>query len=128
MNYLTLKIIHIVGLSLTFMGLAGVLAVRMMEEVSFRKRLIFQAAYGLGLLLLIGSGIAMTLQLGQWVDQHSVPGWVKAKFGIWLLAGAAMGLAVRFGGLFGGRFAGLLLVFFTLLVAVAAWLAINKPF
>lgn len=125
MNYLVLKIVHVTGLALAFMGLAGVLAMRMMGETPFKKRWLFQVAHGLGLLLLLASGIAMGLELKQATDATSMPGWIKAKFGIWLLAGAVMGLAVRFGN---GRFGGLILVFFTLLVAAAAWLAMAKPF
>ena len=125
MNYLMVKMVHVTGLGLTFMGLAGVLAAKMAGEGTFKKRRAFHLAHGLGLLLLIGTGIIMVAQMKQWGGMNPLPGWIKAKLGIWLLAGGAMGLAVRFGT---SRYASLLLIFFAVLVALAAWLAITKPF
>jgi hypothetical protein len=125
MNYLVFKITHLTGLVLVFMGLAGVLAMGATGDVPFKKRWIFHLAHGLGLLLIIISGIAMVAQLGKLGDMHPLPGWVKAKFGIWLLAGFSMALVTR---IYRHRFAGLKLVFFTALVIAAAWLAILKPF
>jgi len=119
MSYFTLKIIHLTGLALVFMGLAGVLALKMAGDAPFKKRRLFHLSHGLGLILLLASGIALTAQLGL----HPLPGWVKAKYGVWLLAGAAMAAASRL-----GRFAGPLLTLFAGLVATAAWLAITKPF
>lgn len=120
MDYPTLKIIHLTGLALTFMGLAGILAAKATGTLPFPKRILFHLSHGIGLLLIIVTGFAMAFQL------HVVnppPGWLKAKLIIWLLAGGAMVLATRF-----SRFAGAILVFFTLLVLAAAWLAIDKPF
>lgn len=119
MDYPTLKIIHLTGLALTFMGLTGILAIKMTGEAPFTKRLIFHLSHGTGLLLLIVSGFGLVGQLGI----HSAPGWLKAKFMIWLLAGGSMVLATRF-----SRFAGWVLIFFATLVLTAAWLAIDKPF
>jgi len=119
MDYQTLRIIHLTGLALTFMGLAGVLALKWAGAATFKQRWIFHASHGAGLLLLLATGIALSLKMGL----HSPPLWLKAKFGIWLLAGGAMTLAVRF-----SRFAGLVLIFLGLLVLAAAWLAIDKPF
>jgi uncharacterized membrane protein SirB2 len=93
MNYMLLKIVHLSGLGLTFMGLADVLAVQMNGGESFKKRWIFHAAHGVGLLLLILTGIAMAAQLQHFADSHEPPGWVKAKLGIWHLAGGSMVLA-----------------------------------
>ncbi len=120
MDYPTLRIIHLTGLALTFMGLAGVLASKAASEVVFKKRWIFHLSHGIGLLLLVVSGFALASQLGV---ANPAPGWLKAKFVIWLLAGGAMVLATRF-----SRFAGLVLIFFAGLVLTAAWLAIYKPF
>ncbi len=122
MDYLTLKIIHLAGLGLTFMGLSGVLGVQLMGGAPFKKRVVFHAAHDLGLLLVMATGIALLAQL-QGGHLHAPPGWVKAKFGIWILAGGSMFLAARY-----GRYAGWILLFFTGLVIGAAWLAINKPF
>jgi hypothetical protein len=120
MDYSTLKIIHLTGLALTFMGLAGILGVQLAGGAPLKKRLMFHAAQGIGLLILIITGFALGAKLGI----HSpAPRWLQAKFVIWLLAGGSMALATRL-----SRYAGLLLVFFALLVCAAAWLAIDKPF
>jgi hypothetical protein len=120
MDYPTLKIVHLVGLVLVFMGLAGVLASKASTDVPFKKRWLFHLSHGVGLLLIICSGFALAYQLGV---REVVPGWLKGKMVIWLLAGGSMVLATRF-----SRFAGSLLIFFALLVLAAAWLAIEKPF
>jgi hypothetical protein len=120
MDYSTLKIIHLTGLALTFMGLAGILASKAATEIVFKKRRIFHIAHGVGLLLIIVTGFMMASQLNV---LHTAPGWLKGKMVIWLLAGGAMVLATRF-----NRYAGLVLVFYTALVLTAAWLAIDKPF
>jgi uncharacterized membrane protein SirB2 len=123
MSYQALKIMHATGLALTFMGLAGVLGLKMSGEARPKQRWIFFAAHGLGLLLLLASGFALVAKLGLLDGGHSLPGWVQAKLGIWLLAGGAVALASRL-----SRYAGFALLFFTVLVLIAAWLGIAKPF
>lgn len=120
MDYPTLRIIHLTGLALTVMGLAGVLASKAASEAVFKKRWIFHASHGVGMLLLLISGFALSGLLGL---MHPMPGWLKAKFVILLLAGGAIAIATRF-----SRFAGWVLIFFAALVLAAAWLAIDKPF
>jgi hypothetical protein len=119
MDYLTLKTIHLIGLAQTFTGLAGVLGLKMAGDVPFKRRVIFHLFHSMGLLMLVISGIGMGMAMGI----HSAPGWMKAKFAVWLLAGGSMVLAVRF-----SRFANYVVVWFVMLVATAAWLAICKPF
>ena len=120
MDYSTLKIIHLTGLALTFMGLAGILAAKATGVLPFNKRVLFHLCHGVGLLVLIVTGFMLAARLGV---ANPPAGWLKAKLVIWLLAGGSMVLATRF-----SRFAGAVLVFFTLLVLMAAWLAIDKPF
>ncbi|EEF62036.1 hypothetical protein [Pedosphaera parvula] len=120
MDYLILKTIHLTGLAMTFMGLAGVLASKVASEAPFKKRWIFHVSHGVGMLMLVFSGFALAHQLGA---LNSIPGWLRGKFVIWLLAGGAMALAIRF-----SRFTGLVLIFFAGLVLAAAWLSIQKPF
>jgi hypothetical protein len=120
MDYPTFRIIHLTGLTLTVMGLAGVLASRAASEAVFKKRWIFHASHGVGMLLLVVSGFGLAGLLGL---MHPVPGWLKGKLVIWLLAGGAMVLATRL-----SRFAGVVLIFIAALVLAAAWLAISKPF
>ena len=119
MTYPTLKIIHVTGLALVFMGLTGILALKYAGESTIRKRWLFHMSHGVGMILVLASGIGLGLKLGL---THPAPFWVIAKFGVWLLAGSAMILAIRF-----SRFAGIILIYFTVLVFAASWLAINKP-
>ena len=123
MSYQALKILHVTGLALTFMGLAGVLGMKMGGEIRVKQRWIFFAAHGLGLLLLLVSGFALVGRLGLMSGGHSLPGWVQAKLAIWLLAGGAIALASRL-----SRYAAFVLLFFIALAVLAAWLGIAKPF
>ena len=120
MDYPTLKILHLTGLALTFMGLAGMLGSKATGAAPFPKRLVFHLSHGIGLLLLIVTGFALAAKLG---EANPPPGWLKAKLIVWLLAGGGMALATRF-----SRYTWAVLVFFVLLVLTAAWLAIEKPF
>ena len=120
MSYLMLRVVHVAGLVLVFMGLAGVLGMKLGGDTTIKKRWIFHVSHGLGLLLLLSSGIALGVQLGL---HHPAPGWLQAKAAIWLLAGGAMATTVRW-----GRFAGAWMLIFAGLAAAAAWLAIVKPF
>jgi hypothetical protein len=120
MDYPTLRIIHLTGLALTFMGLTGILAVKMTGTAPFSRRLIFHLAHGIGLLVLIVSGFALAGQLGV---LQTAPGWLKGKMVIWLLAAGSMALATRL-----SRYAAWVFLFFVALVVAAAWLAITKPF
>ena len=120
MDYNTLKIIHLTSLALTFMGLSGILGMKLAGGATpLAHRLIFHVAMGLGWFGLVITGFALGAKLGL----HSPPGWMLAKFAIWLVAGASMALATRL-----SRYAGAIVIFFALLVATAAWLAIDKPF
>ena len=123
MSYQTLKILHVTGLALTFMGLAGVLGMKMSGETRPKQRWVFFTAHGLGLILLLASGFALVAKLQLTNATHFLPGWVQAKLVIWLLAGGAVVLASRL-----SRYAGFVLLFFTALVVAAAWLAVAKPF
>jgi hypothetical protein len=120
MDYGTLKIIHLTGLAMTFMGLAGILAAKAAGQLPFSKRLIFHFFFGIGLLLIIVTGFAMANQSGV---LQTAPLWLKGKLVIWLLVGGSMALATRL-----CRYAAAVMVIWTLLVLTAAWLAIDKPF
>jgi hypothetical protein len=118
MDYETLRIVHITGIVLTFVGLTGILALKMAGGAPLGKRLIFHFSHGVGLITLIVTGFALAGKLGL----QGAPPWLMGKFVIWLLAAASMVLANRF-----SRFAGPIVIFFVALVATAAWLAIEKP-
>jgi len=117
MDYATLKIIHITGIVMTFMGLTGILALKMAGGAPLSKRMIFHFTFGIGMLVIIGTGFALAGKLGVTAEP-----WVAGKGVIWVLTAASMILANRF-----SRFAGPIMVFFIALVATAAYLAIYKP-
>jgi hypothetical protein len=119
MDYLTLRIIHITGIVMTFMGLTGILALKLGGgSAQLRTRLIFHLSHGLGLITIIVSGF----MLAHVLNLNPPPGWLYGKFVIWLLAAGSMVLANRF-----FRFAPWIVLFFIALGATAAYLAIYKP-
>jgi hypothetical protein len=118
MEYGTLRVIHVTGIAMTFIGLTGILALKMAGGAPLAKRMIFHVVFGIGMLTIIGTGFALAGKIGIVGAQP----WLIGKFVIWLLAAASMVLANRF-----SRFAGPIVVFFVALVATAAWLAIYKP-
>jgi hypothetical protein len=119
MDYNTLRIVHITGIVLTFMGLSGILALKMAGGAPLPKRRIFYVSCGLGLITIIVTGFMLAAKLGI----KSPPPWLNGKLAIWFLVGASVVLANRL-----RRFAPWLVVFFAVLVGTAAWLAIDKPF
>ena len=120
MPYLTLKVLHLVAVALTFMGLAGALASHAVSPGPSITRRIFAISHGLGLLLLLITGFPLLIQLG---IGKNLPGWVWGKVIIWLLAGISATLVRRF-----ARFQVPLLVYLAALVGLGAWLALSKPF
>ena len=120
MSYVTLKVFHLIGLALTFMGLAGALAANAVPSASPATRRIFVISHGVGLVVLLISGFLLLVQLG---IGKNLPGWVWGKVIIWLLAGASLTLVRRF-----CRFQAPLLLYLAVLVGLAAWLALYKPF
>src|SRR5258708_2821149 len=120
MPYLTLKVLHLVAIALTFMGLAGALASNAVSPGPSITRRIFAISHGLGLLLLLITGFLLLIQLG---IGKNLPGWVWGKVIIWLLAGVSATLVRRF-----PRFQVPLLVYLAVLVGLGAWLALYKPF
>src|SRR5580704_4791745 len=120
MPYMTLKVLHLVAVALTFMGLAGALASNAVSPGPSITRRIFAISHGLGLLLLLITGFLLLIQLG---IGKNLPGWVWGKVILWLLAGASIVFVRRF-----DRVQVPLLLYFAALVGLGAWLALYKPF
>ncbi len=120
MNYYgTLTIVHITAIVMTFVGLTGLMALKLGGGAApGRTRLIFHLTFGIGWLALIVTGFMLGAALGL---KGATP-WMNGLVVIWLLAGASMVLVNRF-----HRFAPWIVVFFIVLVAVAGWLATVKP-
>ena len=123
MDYLTIKLFHLIGVMLIFMGLGGMVFAAYAGFGPEKKKVRRAAAmiHGIGLLFLIVSGIGMLQGLG--LLHGDPPGWIKAKFFIFLLLGGSISLAARF-----SRWIWILLVTWVLLGAAAGYLALYKPF
>lgn len=118
-----IKVCHLAGIFLLFVGLSGMAFAANAGFGAAKKQLRLTAhlCHGVGLLLIAASGFVMLFHLG--LLHGDVPGWVKAKFVIWLVMGGSIALAVRF-----SRFLWILIVAWVLLGAAAACLALYKPF
>lgn len=123
MDYLSIKLVHLVGIMLLFLGLGGMVFASYAGFGPAKKQIRRAAAllHGIGLLFILVSGIAMLHSLG--LLQGDPPGWVKAKFLIFLLLGGSIALAARL-----SQAIWILLAAWVLLGAAAAYLALYKPF
>lgn len=121
MSYQFYKVLHILGLTLTFFGFGGILLASYARvELVKRARLMGMITHGVGLLIVFVSGFGLAARLGM---VTGLPNWVKAKIVIWLLLGAAIALAKR-KGYIGWPVA----ILIWGLGATAIFLAVNKPF
>ena len=120
MEYQQYKMLHFIGLALTFMGLAGVLAHRAANGESVGGRLLFTLTHGLGLILLLVSGFGLAAKLG---FTHEFPIWLIGLVVVWILTGATLMLAKRF-----SRYSLLIVIWMTALIGIGSWLAVLKPF
>ncbi len=122
MDYFLIKLCHLVGIMLLFMGLGGMIFAASVGLGPEHRKLRRAAAiiHGLGLLLILASGIAMALQSGFF--HGDPPNWIKAKFGIWLLLGGSISLAAR-----ASKLMWIWIPVWILLGAAAGYLAFYKP-
>ena len=120
-SYGVYRILHLLGIFLVFVAVGGV-AVHAgngghKSANALRRQLAI--SHGIGLVLVIVAGFAMLARIGA----SPASGWVMAKIVIWLLLGAATMLPYKARSL-----GGAMLALVPLLGAIAAYLAINKPF
>ena len=123
MDYFTIKLFHLVGMMMVFLGLGGMVFAAYAGFGPEKKKLRRAAAllHGIGLLFLLASGIAMLGNLG--LLHGDPPGWAKAKFFIFLVLGGSISLAARC-----SQWIWILLLSWVLLAAAAGYLALYKPF
>lgn len=119
MSYESYKILHVLGLVLVMLGLGAILGSG--REVA-RARRIGSILHGVGILVMIVAGFGLMARLGIMGPEHW-PLWLILKMGIWVLIAllpvfvkkdvipSAVGWLVAAG-----------------LAAIAAWLALTKPF
>lgn len=115
------KVLHLIGLAMTVMALGGqlfhVLGGGDKDSASHRK--ILAMTHGIGLLVLFVAGFGMHAKLGL----EGFPGWMIAKLVLWGALGGAIAIPWRAPGMVKP-----LMVALPLLVGLATWLAVAKPF
>jgi hypothetical protein len=123
MDYPLIKLCHLVGIMLVFLSLGGmVFAARVGLGPEHRNlRRAAAITHGIGLLLILASGIAMASSLG--LFHGDPPTWIKVKFGIFLLLGGSISLGARV-----SRLIWLWIPLWILLGAAGGYLALYKPF
>lgn len=122
MTHETYLWLHILGVALILMALGGVILHAMGDGTRASPgRRIAAITHGTGLLIVLVAGFGMLARLGHMGG--GLPGWVWAKLAIWLLLGAFLVLPNRV-----PRHAKAFWVLVPLLVTLAGWLAISKPF
>ncbi len=113
------KVVHLVGLFVAFMGLAGLVwaALTNADKASKRPALIF---HGVGLFFALVGGFGLAARLGL---VSGLPGWIHAKIACWVLIGMLPIVVKRKPEL-------AYFVWFTgpLLGLLAAYLGVYKPF
>ena len=122
MSYEVYKVMHLLGVFLVLGGLTGYLGFYVNGGTTEQLKFRFQLAltHGLGMVLSLVGGFGLLARLGM---TGGLPNWAIAKLVIWLIFGALMVPTKRKPSL-----AKVLWLFVPLLGAVAAYLAINKPF
>jgi hypothetical protein len=123
MDYQLIKLCHLVGIMLVFMGLGGMVFGAYAGFGTVKKQIRRAAAlcHGIGLFIIIVSGFAMLSSLG--LLHGDPPNWVKAKFVIFLVLGGSISLAARW-----SKGIWFLLAMWILLGAAAGYLGLYKPF
>lgn len=123
-RYNLYKVLHILGIALAFTAIGGVnvAVANGATKATNAVRKLTSALHGTALFLLLLGGFGMLARLGM-VQEHAFPGWLWGKIVIWLLLGGVTVIPYR-----KPHLAKPLLIATPLLAAVAAWLAIYKPF
>ena len=123
-SYQAYKVIHLFGVFLTLAALAGLAlaAANGATRQTNQARKLISLSHGIGLLVILLGGFGLLARLGV-MHGSAFPGWVWAKLAIWVTMGALVALPYRRPDL-----ARTVFIVLPFLGAVAAWLAISKPF
>jgi len=121
-SYQFYNLVHIVGLVLLMVGLAGIFLNANVQRIDRLGRSLPFVFHGFGVFLILLGGFGMLARLG---IAHGAdwPGWIWVKIGVWALLSIAALLPLRF-----PRSALPLLLLLPLLGGIAAYMAIYKPF
>src|SRR5919106_2928913 len=122
LSLLFYKNLHLIGVFMLFVALGGLMLHQInaaTRENIWRKPVAITHGLGLLLVLVGGFGMLARLEIFSW----PWPGWVIAKIVIWIIFGALIAVVGRASSL-----AKPLWWITIILGAVAAYLALNKPF
>ena len=116
------KVLHLLGIFTVILSLGGMcLHVISGGTKNYAGRKWAAMFHGIGLLLVLIAGFGLLAKEG--LMQGGMPGWVVGKLIIWLILGAMPALVYR-----QPKMAKLFWFLILAFSAVAAWLAIYKPF
>ncbi len=123
MDYLALKLLHIVAVLFMFTALGATVmhVIGGGTKADNPWRVPLSIIHGVSLLIILIAGLWILIQWG--IKPSDFEGWVWAKLLIWALFGAAIVLPYKV-----PQSAKLLMLILPLLGALATWLAIFKPF
>ena len=117
------NVVHIFGIALAVAALGGaalLVMTRGTHDVRPARRTL-AIMHGIGAFLVLLGGFGMLARLG--IVQDGFPGWVWGKLVVWAIVAAALFVPYRMPG-----WARPLLFIVPVLIAVAAYLAVYKPF
>lgn len=124
MDPLLYKVLHLTGLAMVLLPLGGLMlySVTNPEPLPAQQRRLVAMTHGIGMLLILVAGFGWLAKSGMG-DPSTWGGWVYAKLAIWLFFGAALALLRR-----ARNLAAIMWFLLPLVVLIAAYLAIFKPF
>lgn len=124
MDPLFYKILHLTGIAMVLLPLGGLMmhSVTNPEPLPDKQRRLVAITHGIGMLLILVAAFGWLAKSGM-ASPSTWGGWVYAKLGIWLFFGACLALLQR-----ARNLAALMWFLLPLVVLVAAYLALYKPF
>lgn len=91
-SYSFYKVIHLAGIFLLLMSIGGLLFQRLNGgELTPSGKRRAAIGHGIGILITLIAGFGMLAKLG---IRSQIPGWVWAKFAIWVFFATSLGLAL----------------------------------
>ncbi len=119
MSYQAYKVLHLFGVLMLFLALgAQLLRAQVGDSAQGVSKAVVGSMHGIGLVLALVGGFGLIAELG-----IGFPGWIMAKFAIWIALGGITAVIKRAAGLRAAMW-----FILPALGLLAAYLAIFKPF
>lgn len=120
MPYAIYKIIHLVGIVMALTALGALAFSATNGDANPNKRKIAVITHGVGLVLALVSGFGLMARLGLSFGDNL---WIFGKLAIWLVVGGLLAVVKR-----KPEKAAVIWWLIPVLVGLAAWMAVYKPF